>query len=312
MGGTHDPGRQVSDALFDVVIVVDWSAAATPKLGADSIWSYELPVGGTDGDLINHSTRATARTHLTERLLQLAGRRVLVGFDVAFAYPAGFAAAAGLGRATPPWAAVWQHVAQHITDDDRNRNNRWAVAAALNDRLGSRHFWGAPPRQANAHLTATKPTEFDLAEFRRSEHHLRVVTGRRPFSAWQLLGAGAVGSQTLMGIPTLHHLRHHDGLAARTRVWPFETGFTTDPWAAVPRDGIVLAEVWPSAIDSTTIGCADHAIKDARQMLTLGTAFAASAVDGSLAEAFAGPAEAADRAAAAEEGWVLTPGDVSR
>lgn len=308
--------------MFDVVIVVDWSANATPKRGADSIWSYELAVGdnGDNGDSsgdgaaapLNHRTRASAREHLTTRLVELAGKRVLLGFDFAFAYPAGFAAAAGLDATTAPWQAVWQHVARHITDDQRNRNNRWAVAAALNERLGAPHFWGSPPARAGTHLATTKPAQFTLAEFRRSEAHLRALTGRRPFSAWQLLGAGAVGSQTLMGLPTLHHLRHAPGLSDRTRVWPFETGLVANPWAGRPHDGIVLAEVWPSAIDSLTIDCADHPIKDARQMITLARAFDAAAIDGSLAQAFEGPSHAEDIAAAMEEGWVLTPVDVSR
>ncbi|MEQ1699557.1 MAG: hypothetical protein ABMA25_05570 [Ilumatobacteraceae bacterium] len=288
--------------MFDVVIIVDWSAAVAPKRGADSIWSYELGDGRTD--LINHPTRAEARAHLSTRLLQLAGRRVLVGFDFAFAYPAGFAAAASLtAPGVPAWRAVWQHVAGQISDDDRNRNNRWSVAAELNERLGSRHFWGAPPASAGPHLTSTKPASFALAEYRRSEAHLREVTGKRPFSAWQLLGAGAVGSQTLMGIPTLHHLRHHEGLAERTRVWPFETGFTTDPWAARP-DGIVLAEVWPSAVE---FGHVTHPVKDARQVIALAQRLRTSADDGSLAVAFSPPSRPADEAAALEEGWVLTP-----
>jgi precorrin-8X/cobalt-precorrin-8 methylmutase len=296
--------------LVDVVIVVDWSAAAAPKTGADSIWSHEL--GDGRAELTNHPTRAAARVHLTDRLQHLVGRRVLVGFDFAFAYPAGFAAAAGLDPTVNAWLAVWQHLAEHIVDDDRNHNNRWEVAASLNERLGSPHFWGVPTARASEHLSRTKPRAFALPEFRRSEHHLHETTGRRPFSAWQLLGAGAVGSQTLMGIPTLHHLRHTDGLSERTRVWPFETGFTADPWSHAPTDGIVLAEVWPSAIDSATIDLADHPTKDARQMLTLGQSFMAAAADGSLSAAFDGPTDPADRAAAAEEGWVLTPGDVSR
>lgn len=284
------------------MIVVDWSAAAAPKLGADSIWSYELGEGR--GDLLNHATRAEARAHLSVRLHALAGRRVLVGFDFAFAYPAGFAAAAGLGDdAADAWLAIWQHLARRITDDARNRNNRWSVAAELNERLGSRHFWGAPPASAGPHLTSTKPASFTLAEYRRSEAHLRDATGKRPFSAWQLLGVGAVGSQTLTGIPVLHQLRHADGLAARTRVWPFETGFVADPWCGT-NDGIVFAEVWPSAVEFDHVA---HPVKDARQVTALAQRLRTSADDGCLAVAFSAPPHHVDAATALEEGWVLTP-----
>ena len=75
--------------VFDSYLMVDWSAANTPKRGADSIWlgltarrrnGYVLSV------LENPSTRAAA----TERIIQLAsnalnrGRRMLIGFDFPF------------------------------------------------------------------------------------------------------------------------------------------------------------------------------------------------------------------------------------
>jgi precorrin-8X/cobalt-precorrin-8 methylmutase len=277
----------------DVIIIVDWSASSTPTRGADSIWSYELATaaGNDPRPPINHRTRHAATVHIESRLRASAGQRVLLGFDFAFGYPAGFARAVGFTGAAP-WEAIWQHLSLHITDDERNRNNRWAVATELNRRLGHTHFWGAPPRHASAHLTTTKPLHFALAEFRRSEVHLRAATGKRPFSAWQLLGIGAVGSQTLMGIPILQRLRVADRLSDRTHVWPFETGFTADPWAG-RRDGIVLAEVWPSAIEFGHIG---HPIKDAQR-----------AADGSLGEAFRPLMSAADASTAMEEGWVLMP-----
>ena len=61
---------------------------------------------------------------------------------------------------------------------------------------------------------------------------------------WKLLGSGSVGGQTLLGIPALCRLRADPALAAVSRVWPFETGFTTTP---APPDGpcIVHAEIWP-------------------------------------------------------------------
>ena len=46
--------------------------------------------------------------------------------------------------------------------------------------------------------------------FRAAEEVLR-SQGRRPFSSWQLFGAGAVGSQSLLGIPMLDRLRRRFG-----------------------------------------------------------------------------------------------------
>jgi hypothetical protein len=278
--------------VFDRIVVVDWSAAAAPKLGPDSIWTY----CHADDVAINHATRAAAFVALVDLLRQPG--RTLVGFDFPLGYPAGFATAAGLSGPTP-WQAAWHHLADHLVDDDRNRNNRWDVAADLNRRLGQRRFWGVPRRHADDDLTVRKPPLVD--EYRIVESRLR-QTGLRPFSTWQLLGAGSVGSQTLTGIPIVHSLRQHPDLMARSRIWPLETGLTTDP-TAHDRDAIVIAEVWPSAIshDATL-----HAVKDACQVMTLARYFAGLDRAGDLAGHFQ-PTLDADTTAkvVGEEAWVL-------
>ena len=286
--------------MFDVIIIVDWSANAASKRGADSIWSYELDSASRPSPPINHPTRRSARDHLVDRLRVHAGRRVLIGFDFAFGYPAGFAARAGLGG-DPPWWATWSHLSDTVDDDERNRNNRWTVAAALNARLGAPQFWGVPAARQTEWLTTTKPL-MRLPEQRATERTIRSANNTRPFSVWQLLGAGAVGSQTLTGIPVLHHLRTRPDLADRVRVWPFETGFTDTPCSGEPG-AVILAEVWPSAVACTHLR---EPTKDACQVRALAEHFAAADAVGALASAFAPVIADADRASAlAEEGWVL-------
>lgn len=290
------------DRLFDVIVIVDWSANSTPKHGPDSIWVAELDALRPEViEPRNIPTRAGARAHLEATLTAHVGRRVLVGFDFSFGYPAGFAADAGLAG-DAPWRALWQHLATHLTDDERNRNNRWQVAAALNARLADNRFWGVPPARASAHLTSRRPPGPGPLSLRATEVALRSATGRRPFPGWQLLGAGAVGSQVLTGIPVVHHLRHSPALAERAMVWPFETGFTTDPHAG-RSDAVVFAEVWPSTVD---LDPAVHPVKDAQQVVALAKHFAALDAAGVLAHRFAPhlPPETAT-AALAEEGWVL-------
>ena len=77
---------------------------------------------------------------------------MLVGFDFPLGYPAGFAARLGLSG--PPWRAVWDEIAGLITDDERNRNNRFDVADALNRRVsgGGFPFWGCPAAPARTCL----------------------------------------------------------------------------------------------------------------------------------------------------------------
>ena len=109
-----------------------------------------------------------------------------------------------------------------------------------------------------------------------------------------------MGSQSLTGIPILHHLRHHPALARRTRVWPFETGLIMP--ALSPGD-IVIAEVWPSSIAFSHV---DHPVKDARQVVALAHSLAADQRSGRLPLAFR--PELGDEVTATvvgEEGWVL-------
>ena len=146
-------------------------------------------------------------------------------------------------------------------------------------------------RQAERHVTAnlsrTKAPGFPhagLTEFRANELAVR-ATGRYPFSVWQLTGAGSVGSQAMTGIPVVWALRSHPELAARSVVWPFETGLTTDPTGG-RADTIVHAEIWPSAIP---VDRARHPVKDAAQVIGLCEHLARSTQRGTGRTVLTGP-----------------------
>jgi hypothetical protein len=49
----------------------------------------------------------------------------------------------------------------------------------------------------------------------------------RSGTPFRVFGHGSVGSQTLAGIPRVHELRFDPEFAARSAVWPFETGWAT-------------------------------------------------------------------------------------
>ena len=128
--------------------------------------------------------------------------RTLLGVDFSLGYPAGTAEALGLSGT--PWRAVWTLLSALVVDADDNANNRFEVAADLNRRIGGGPgpFWGCPPSRRSPTLTTTKTRPDPLAEWRIVEAELR-RGGHRPFSGWQLLGVGSVGSQSLVGIPRL-------------------------------------------------------------------------------------------------------------
>ena len=189
-----------------------------------------------------------------------AGRRALVGFDFAFGYPRGTARAIGLDGAA--WRSTWNLLSASIELDERNRSNRFEVAARLNERItgGPGPFWGCPRSRERRTLGPRKADASDggLPEFRIGD---RWTKG--PHSVWKLYAAGAVGSQVLVGIPRIAALR--DCFAGNAIVWPFETGLRA------PRDAaVVIAEVYP-----TLAKFEPHPgrVKDAQQVESLARLF---------------------------------------
>jgi precorrin-8X/cobalt-precorrin-8 methylmutase len=143
---TADPTHHLD---FDAYIAVDFSANKRPKQGKDSIWWSRA--SWLDGRLVvtearNPGTRDIALNEVRDELFAAVERResVLIGFDFPCGYPAGFANA--LGLSAPAWRSTWSFLRVEIQDDQHLRsNNRFEVAARINNRLGgSGPFWGCP------------------------------------------------------------------------------------------------------------------------------------------------------------------------
>ena len=307
--------------LFDIYLAIDWSARSQPspaRPSRDAIWVEELAAAGIDGRPLEaepyHRTRRQCLAHLQERLQYhtAQGRRVLVGFDFACGYPAGFARSLGLSGAAPPWRGLWDLLSGLVQDDDDNHNNRFEVAAQLNARCGRPApgpFWGCPAARQLPFLTAKMhPERFpypvgdgqQLANLRWTDLRIR---GVQP--VWKLLGVGSVGSQSLVGIPVVHALRFDPALAAFSRVWPFETGFTPEP---APAGGpfILYAEIWPGAAP----GPLDPllSVRDQAQVHLVTRWLNQLDEQGQLGGLFDAPPDLPDdgrRAAVEEEGWIL-------
>jgi precorrin-8X/cobalt-precorrin-8 methylmutase len=307
-----------AEPLFDAYVMVDWSAAAVPRLGKDSIWICHLRRVG--GDLqpaasINVPTRLEARAGLLDMLAAnlAANLSTLIGFDFPFGYSEGFAARLGLGG--PPWRASWELLASRIEEKPENGNNRFEVAAELNRQIssGPAPFWGCPTQAAGPFLQPTHHRQHEVLGL--AEKRVADARTKGPQPVWKLVGAGAVGSQALTGIPIVHWLRHHPCLADASLVWPFETGLSV----LHPREkpSIVFAEVYPSLIPSVP---RQGEVKDEAQVRTIAAYFASLDDAGALATLFGGPADltAEERARIeTEESWILgvprgdAPGAVS-
>ena len=296
-------GAPTPHPLFDAYVMVDWSAASTPRRGPDSIW-YAIVArrNGTLRRLMleNPSTRAEAESVLIRRLaaLQRRGDRVLVGFDFPFGYPSG--TAAQLGITGLPWRHFWQELDDAVEDGADNRNNRFDVAEALNRRLSGEAFpfWGDVREDGRPYLHRRGRRthgDDDLAERRLCELRIRSTQ-----PVWKLAGAGSVGSQSLMGIPRVWRIRRDPRLAGACHIWPFETGLRYDP-----RPQLQLAEVYPSLVPAPPL---KDKPKDAAQVVAIARHFAALDAAGGLERLFAGdPTLTPDERhrVEQEEAWIL-------
>ena len=278
--------RPIRDDNFDTVIIVDWSASSKPSPNApskDAIWIGTTRYGQTSSTY--HRTRAAAETYLTSVLdaEANAGRRTLVGFDFAMAYPQGFATAL---TGSPDARGVWHWLHQHITDGPGNANNRFAVADQINARFHTPGpFWGRPDSAAHQHLARTKAVDYATLNLAERRHVETLIRSTQP--VWKLWTTGAVGSQSLMGLPLIHRLsQRHD-----TAVWPFDapTGLT------------VIAEIYPSLI-APAVRADPDTITDRKQVFLLSRALWVLSQRGHLAPLFDTPA------IAREEGWILGAG----
>jgi len=278
---------------FDQVIVLDWSAAGKPTLGKDSIWLGHATAAGVAVE--NIATRRQAETRLAV-LIDAALRsnhRMLIAADFAFGAPIGLAQTlTGQAHAL----ALWDWLGTRITDTDRNATNYRQIAAQMNSQFsGGGPFWGNGQKDETPGLSRTKPAHPpELAEYRTAELVGREA-GLWPKTLWQLAGAGAVGAQSLTGIPMLHRLRARN--PGKVAVWPLE------PATGAP---IVIAEAYLSLLTpEVRTATAQGMVQDEAQVRLHATAFHALSQNGGLAPLMAPdhPTETLQG-----EGWYLGAG----
>jgi hypothetical protein len=300
--------------LFNAYVMVDWSAAASPKQGKDSVW-----IGVLKRDIrfrptfetFNPATRREGEAQLREVMADLRrrGDKALVGFDFSLGYPAGTAEM--LKTKTPDWAGLWAFLAANVVDKPDNTNNRFAVAAKMNRLMTDQPwpFWGAPAKDAQRWLSTTKPAipaDFPLAQLRLTDMATQGLGKAGAKSVWQVFGNGTVGSQTLMGVPAVK--RFLDELGDKALVWPFQTGWREITPADLHDKEAVVAEVYPALVK---VEPEPGEVPDKAQVRALCEHFARLDEQGRLGQAFAAPKGAAPDVVTAveqEEGWILGAG----
>ena len=290
-----NPVPRRESQLFDLVIAVDWSAAATPgpkRPAPDRCW-----LAWRDRRETTPAEYFRTRLQAEDRVRALLHRQpgsALVAWDFPHGYPAG----SGLGGGRD----LAHQFAGLISDGADGQNNRFVVAAALNRQLGAPPgpLWGCPTGRGGPDLGERKSpfTDRGFDEWRLVDRRVR-AGGRNIQSAWKLYTTGSVGSQILMGLPTLYRLLTDPDLGARSRLWPFETDWDT------ALGGIVHAEMWPSLADHQAQA---HPIKDARQVQAARDWIWAEDQTGRLRGWLTRPAgltSKQSKTCLTEEGWIL-------
>ncbi|MFN7303321.1 MAG: cobalamin biosynthesis protein CbiG [Phenylobacterium sp.] len=292
--------------LFNAYVIVDWSAAAKPTTGADSVW-----IGVMKRDVrfrltfeaFNPPTRSEAEKKLTVLLDDFRKRseRALLGFDFPLGFPRGFAAALNLpGEA--PWRAAWDQLDRMVKDKPDNTNNRFGVGSEINRRMtgGPFPFWGCPPKDTLTTLQPKRTRDHgpgDLPEFRHADAAAKAA------SIWKLYYNGSVGGQALLGIPFVRRLQAARG--AGFRIWPFETGFRNLSETDLAGVEVVAAEVYPSLYKAQP---GPGEVKDLAQVRVTAEHFAKLDEAGKLGAVFGPGKDLAPEVVAdaeREEGWIL-------
>ena len=282
---------------FDRIAILDWSAAGAPKRGADSIW---LGIAGKDGvSSLNLPTRLEAETVLNGHIRNAlaTGERLFLGCDFAFGWPSGF-----VNRLTGEDSALalWPVLAERVTDTIRNSSSYRDFAAWANTHFDGGPFWGNGLKREIPGLPRKKPSLPEGLEPVRLCDEAASGSHGRPLSPFQLAGAGAVGAQTLTGIPVLWRLKQ--AAPDKIAIWPFEAADSP----------VVIAEVWPSMLADTVrfaMVADTGAIKDDLQVRLLAAAL--FHMDGKgLEMLFTLPPDSSARVM--QEGWVLGAGHIDR
>ncbi len=295
--------------IFHTHVIVDWSARSTPSPARptkDAIW-WALAKDGA----VDEPAYARTRHDAVERLADLiateldAARRVLIGFDFPFGYPAGVAARL-TGEASAH--ALWTWLAARIEDTKDNANNRFAVAAEINRTYpGVGPFWGNTTQKKGKEWPYPDiPGKSRLRTCRESHPPERRIADSHAKGAktvWQLAYAGSVGSQVLLGLPAIKRLVEHPRTKGRLAVWPFDTSLRA------PEAPAVIAEIYPSLIrNEVRERMNEGEIPDAAQVRVNAEAFARLDLQGGLSPLFEGAPDLdaeERRIIETEEAWIL-------
>jgi hypothetical protein len=128
-----------TNGLFDAYLFVDWSARLRPdpvRPKDNAIWVGEGVREGGEFALRKEQycrRRRECAEYLRGRVQEHLRheRRVLLGFDFAYGYPAGYVDALGLARGDRPWRTLWDELAQRVNISDPHEHEVMRTTASV-------------------------------------------------------------------------------------------------------------------------------------------------------------------------------------
>lgn len=258
--------------LFDVYVAIDFSGSNDSAQQKSSIVFAEALRECEPDVQKNRFTRYEAVLHLLQRILyhNSKGKRVLCGFDFCYSFPRGFWPAL-TGR-----SEIWSDVVRDLADGtphlpaivEKPKPNAREWAQAANKKLSSSLHVEAGPFWGPGFDQVKKPhfpySQMPFKEFRLAE---RRGPGFKP--VFQVGGQGAVGLQSLCGMPYLHNIKTTCvQQKAPLRCWPFDgwepegkEHFLVEWYPALYNEG-------PKSHESDALACVKWAMElDGREEL---------------------------------------------
>jgi len=212
--------------LFDVYIAVDFSGSKDQARQKSCIVIAEAQRGTASKIQKDRFTRWEAVLYLLQRILHhnSDGKRVLCGFDFCYAFPRGFWPA--LTDRSEVWDEVMADMANGLAQlpaiEEKPESNARRWAEIVNQKIARRFEIGAGPFWGPSFFQQKDP-RFPFSKASFSEYRLAERRGPGFKPIFKIGGQGAVGLQSLCGMPYLHHIRTTClQQKAPLHCWPFD------------------------------------------------------------------------------------------
>lgn len=211
--------------MFEKCVAIDWSGAENPRLNK-KIQVAEYDSHTRKVSLVLPRSKSSkgrwSRAEVFEYVRCMAAeKRVLIGFDFAFAYPYCDKGEYFPGEITSPpdVQRLWQKVEE--------------ICSPAGNFYGGLFFRGQSSPFKDFHLCHDFKGPKYKERYRVTDEKAKRAAGRNPSSVFKCVGPSQVGPGSVAGMRFLREVRKETNIS----IWPFDT-------TGVPKDSTVV-EIYP-------------------------------------------------------------------